>query len=237
MGLDETILFYLLVGLAVAVAVWIAGAERPLPRFFRALSAVPFWPLYLPVLLAPKNADRPEVAAQLHPGDELMQQIAEVERELEAAFASLDGWAEDALAHERGRLAELHSAWNAQAARIREMDHVLADAHVAGQLGEERDRPAESMHRSENARRENLVRLRQLRDRAHTDLTGTLARARELVSLIHLARFTGAPALRAEQLVQQIAASLKGLSEVTAWAEPLTATDAGTASLERPTSN
>ena len=37
MGLTETMLFYVVVGLAVTVAVWTAGAERPIgqvsPRF------------------------------------------------------------------------------------------------------------------------------------------------------------------------------------------------------------
>ena len=32
MGLSETMLFYVLIGLAVAVAVWITGAQRPNQR-------------------------------------------------------------------------------------------------------------------------------------------------------------------------------------------------------------
>jgi hypothetical protein len=35
--------------------------------------------------------------------------------------------------------------------------------------------------------------------------------------MIHLAKFTGAPASRAEELIAQIAASVEGLSEVTSW--------------------
>jgi hypothetical protein len=41
---------------------------------------------------------------------------------------------------------------------------------------------------------------------------------RELVSMIHLAKFTGAPASRAEELVAQIAAAVEGLADVT-WRE------------------
>ncbi len=48
---------------------------------------------------------------------------------------------------------------------------------------------------------------------------GTLAWVRELVSMIHLAKFTGAPAARAEELVAQIAAAVEGISAVT-WQEP-----------------
>jgi len=35
--------------------------------------------------------------------------------------------------------------------------------------------------------------------------------------MIHLARYGGAPASRAEELVAQIAAAVEGLSEVTEW--------------------
>ena len=43
---------------------------------------------------------------------------------------------------------------------------------------------------------------------------------RELVSMIHLAKFTGAQASRAEELVAQIAAAVEGLSELTWQDEP-----------------
>ena len=221
MGLSETMLFYLLVGLAVAVAVWITGADRPNQRLFRAVTAMLFWPLYVPMLLTPEHAQEPRQAlTPTPPADELSGKIAEVERELDAAFSSLDGWAEDALSRERDRILELRSAWNSQADRIREMDHLLADSHGSTQLDDVQDRPSDPIHQSEQARRDNSARLHQVRDRAYKDLTTTLARVRELVSLIHLAKFTGAPASRAEQLVIEIAASVEGLSEVAAWCDP-----------------
>jgi hypothetical protein len=68
---------------------------------------------------------------------------------------------------------------------------------------------------SEQTRRANLDRLRQVRSRAFDDLMGTLAWVRELVSMIHLAKFTGAPPSRAEELVAQIAAAIEGISAVT----------------------
>ncbi len=72
---------------------------------------------------------------------------------------------------------------------------------------------------SEQTRRANLARLREVRNRAFDDLMGTLAWVRELVSMIHLAKYTGAPASRAEELVAQIAAAIEGISAVT-WQEP-----------------
>ena len=60
-----------------------------------------------------------------------------------------------------------------------------------------------------------MERLHRVRNRAYQNLTGTLAWVRELVSMIHLAKFTGAPASRAEELVAQIAAAVEGVSAVT----------------------
>jgi hypothetical protein len=37
--------------------------------------------------------------------------------------------------------------------------------------------------------------------------------------MIHLAKFTGEPASRADELLSQIAAAVEGLSEVAAWNE------------------
>jgi hypothetical protein len=49
----------------------------------------------------------------------------------------------------------------------------------------------------------------------------TLAPVGELVSMIHLAKFTGTPAAHAEELVGQIAAAVEGLSETAGIEEPV----------------
>jgi hypothetical protein len=221
MGFSETMIFYLLIGLGVATAVFLSDS-RPnrLSPGFRVATAVVFWPLYLPILLAgPRPESRPETRPDPGDGDAMSQTIAQVEAELEMALASLDGWVEDVLAHETDRFHELSSVWYAQAARIREMDRLLARAEPADHdpipavLGPEA--ASDRYRQSEQARRANLVRLREVRDRAYEDLMGTLTRVRELVSMIHLAKFTGAPASRAEELVGQIAAAIEGISAVT----------------------
>jgi hypothetical protein len=68
--------------------------------------------------------------------------------------------------------------------------------------------------KSSRAREQNLSRLAAVRRRSHADLMATLAWIRELVSMIHLAKFTGAPAARTEELVAQIAAAVEGVSQV-----------------------
>jgi hypothetical protein len=225
MGLSETILFYLLFGVAVAAAVAIGREKGGRPeRVFRIATALFFWPLYIPLLLdrpaRPRSGPQPQQRPD-EPPDQFDVAIAQVEAELETALDSLDGWAENVLAREQSRIAELRAAWRTQAARIRELDRLLAvqDTERLG-AGDEAAAEFDSTgarrsRQSEQARRENLERLHGVRRQLHDDLMGTLAWVRELVSMIHLAKFTGAPASRAEELVSQIATAVEGLSEAT----------------------
>lgn len=230
MALSESIVFYLLFGAGVAAAIALDRQhELTTGRLFRTVTAFFFWPLYVPILL-----DRPSMKNRLPtttppacevPIDVYATTIARVDTELESALDSLDGWAENVLAREQDRFAELRSAWRLQAERIRQLDRLLASTEeqpaeqeaeslfAAGSTGNIRYR------QSEQARHENLERLRAVRQRLHDDLMGTLAWVRELVSMIHLAKFTGAPASRAEELVAQIATAVEGLSEVTQWTD------------------
>jgi hypothetical protein len=226
---SQTLLLYLVIGIGVAGAVYLSGRPRAREStWFRVASAVPFWPLYLPILLAggePGLERAPEPAAC---EDDMSTIIRQVDAELQAALGSLDGWAEDVLARERDRIHELRVIWTAQAERIRQIDRLLAlpeyadDENADGPLALAAVGPvAERILHSRQARRQNLERLSQLRRRASEDLMGSLAWVRELVSMIHLAKFTGAPPSRAEELVAQVAAAVEGLSEVT-WGEELT---------------
>ena len=217
MNLATTLLFYGVIGAAVAVAVYLSfEAVEKRQRWLAALTAVAFWPLYLPLLLRPA-APPPEPTAdqaQPPPRDALAAAIEQVEAELDLALQSLDGWSDAVLAREQHRFAELRAAWHAQAEKIRQLDLLLAQPEYASDLHGE---PQPAAHARDRARQANIARLRALRDKFHAELTGTLAWVRELVTMIHLAKYTGAPASRAEELVMQIATSVEGLSEVAAW--------------------
>ncbi len=213
----QTLILYLVIGAGVAGAVYLS--YRPGPgssRWFVVATAVVFWPLYLPMLLA-RRADTGQASRITEaPHDKLSAAIAQVDAELEAALGCLDGWAEDVLAREKDRIRELRTAWLAQAQRIREMDQLLARPEYAEDVADEPGAEGDARLRSSrHARRQNIDRLRRLRGRAFDDLTRSLAWVRELVSMIHLAKFSGAPAARAEELVAQIAAAVEGLSELT----------------------
>jgi hypothetical protein len=153
--------------------------------------------------------------------------IERVKAELDAALSSLDGWAEGVLAREAERIGELRAVWTRQAERIRALDRLLAQTEGEcdglpglhpGQPANQSPTASDRCRQSEQARLANLTRLRQVRARSYDDLMETLAWVRELVSMIHLAKFTGEPATRAEELVAQIAAAVEGVSAVT-WQE------------------
>ena len=213
--LNSSLVLYLMMGAGVGLAVYLADrAGTRAERCFRVVTAVPFWPLYVPVLLrAGESVSSPK---ELEPLDDMAAGIAQVDCELQAALSSLGGWAEGVLTREKDRLGELRSAWTAQAQRIREMDCLLSLPEHTSRLAGNGVNPR--LQQSEQARHRNLERVQRLRQRGYDDLMGTLAWVRELVSMIHLAKFTGAPASRAEELVAQIAAAVEGLSEVT-WQE------------------
>lgn len=220
MGITETLLFYLLVGLVVAVAMFLATGSNTQPAIFLLPTAVAFWPLYLPLLLSGRAKPRAEVAPALPKCDEMATAIAQVETELQSALSSLDGWPEAALAREQSRIGELRTALAAQAARIRELDELLS--HTAAEPFSESPESPDSLNsaalerwqKSSRAREQNLSRLAAVRRQNHSDLMATLAWIRELVSMIHLAKFTGAPVSRTEELVAQIAAAVEGVSQV-----------------------
>jgi hypothetical protein len=220
----QTLILYLVIGLGVAAAVHLSGGRG---HWFRVVTAIPFWPLYVPVLLTRRGDGDADVSIMVpSPRDDWAAAIARVDEELAAALNSLDGWAEGVLARERGRIRDLRSVWLAQAQRIREMDRLLGLPETAVAAD---DLPAvesdDRLRTSRAARRQNLERLRALRKRAADDLAHSLAWVRELVSMIHLAKFGGAPAARAEELVAQIAAAVEGLSELT-WHEEAAGVDA-----------
>jgi hypothetical protein len=230
MSFATSIVFYLVMGTCVAVALYLHEEQQRTgrERAFRVASCLFFWPLYLPLLLerhvdggaATRSAPAPIAAP-----DSLARAIQQVEAELDAALGSLDGWAEEALADEDPRLQELRSAWRTQADRIRELDALLAASKLqtgdplALEAAATSAAASDRRLRSDQARGENLRRLHELRGRLLDDLLGTLAWVRELVTMIHLAKFSGAPASRAEELVAQIAAAVEGLSEASSWME------------------
>jgi hypothetical protein len=134
-----------------------------------------------------------------------------VDAELERALLGLDSCPDSTAARHRDQLRELRAAWAAQVACMRELDRLVGQLEwpAAEPLGES---TSERIQASRQALRENVRRLWQVRAQAHQDLLEALASVRELVSLLHLARFTGAPAALVDELIAEIAGAVHGLA-------------------------
>ena len=234
MGYGVTIFFYLIIGIGIAIALWVSDESASSKvKVFQRLTAPFFWPIFIPVLLANRSEVAITDAKRTRPqiNDGMSQLINQVESELETAFGSLEGWAENVLTNERNRIAELEMAWHQQADRIRELDRLLestAKETIASKpdpdIAPVENRPdqteipaTENQTRiaiCEQTRRENLAKLKTVRTQMYDNLMSTLAWVRELVTMIHLAKYTGAPASRAEELVRQIASAVERLTKV-----------------------
>ncbi len=213
MDFSITAIFYGLVGAGVAAAIFVSDSTGSrYERLFQVLAAFLFWPLYLPLLLSPTSPSAPPPQSPAAPSDELAAQMAQVETELGRALQSLNGDQNTALRPELDQIGELQSAWRRQAERVRELDRLLAQpAFVESAPG---GSDTERATQCEQSRQQNLARLRAIRQRIHQDLLDTLAGVRELVTRIHLAKYTGNPT--ASELSVQLAAAITGLSEVSA---------------------
>jgi hypothetical protein len=187
------------VGAGVAAAVYLSP-NLVGGRGMNVLLAIPFWPLYLPLLLARQRAGGMTLADSL-PDDNMTAAIRQVDVELSAMFSTLEEWGIE-VQPEKERLSLLRKVWISQAERIRAMDRLLAVPDDSAGAEE----PARARG-SQLARQENLERLRQVRHQTFDDLMARLAWVREVVSKIHLARFTGEPVSRARELLAQIVAS------------------------------
>jgi hypothetical protein len=222
MILPQVVVLYLLPGCGVAFALLASSSGTgKWERVGVALSAIVFWPIYLPGLLAARPGERRQPRRSVRKLDALDQTIDRVERDLSSALAGLEGWVTAGVSLDERRIQELHRAWTGLAERIREMDRILSEADqppTADLLADPSQQPSSSsserLRHSLESRRQNLDRLRLVRRRAYEDLMGTLAWVRELISMIHLARFTGAPAARLQELVGQIASAVEALGEV-----------------------
>src|SRR6202011_2742512 len=114
-----TLVLYAVVGIGVAIAVYLSGKRGDSADvWFRVATALPFWPLYIPVLLTRAPALAHARASSGHGQghglgqgevDDMSAAISQIDFELEAALDSLDGWAEDVLAREKDRIRELRA--------------------------------------------------------------------------------------------------------------------------------
>jgi hypothetical protein len=237
----EIVVLYVALGAAIGLGAAIAAARarrsRPHALAATGMAAALFWPLFLPFLLAPSRGcdggsrgeelgrapatgARPGLAGE--PEGRLLQALRATERKLDGALGGIDGREALGLAPVLTRIPEVVRILEQQARSVDEMDRLLATpaAPAAPVEGDADDDLARDLRRT---REESARRLGRLRDRRRAELLRALVRLEELVAMVQLARFAREPAAGAGALVQQIAATVEALSELSTEDETLAA--------------
>src|SRR5256885_16735971 len=111
MGLLETALLYALMGIVVAAALMLRQGGATPSRLLSALVAVPFWPLFAPVLFTPSASERPRATPSA-------SRAEAIEARLAAVLPRLHGLAQELLAPELVRLRGLSASVAKMEARI-----------------------------------------------------------------------------------------------------------------------
>jgi hypothetical protein len=215
-----TLIGYAGLGVLVA-AVLLARGTAPLaqrvPTFF--LHAA-LWPIFLPLLL-PNDGPTPVAASPY------AARVDKAERTLSEALAALGRDLEDPLSLEAARVRNLGQAMGSAAARLAELDALIAtQSEVERSLESQLERVegeadaaglADILHQ----RLGHLRRLRALRAQAQADLERAMARAGELASRMTLLRYEdpkrdGGAAAKARELTESIEELCRVLNEVRA---------------------
>ncbi len=220
MGITETGIIYGIIGAVVASAMWLARpASSAIIGGARFVLHTVLWPFFAPVLLGSSTERRAPPGKE--PSGSSDPRVAEAEARLLDALASLDGVAEDILGPEMERVRELTGSLGIMSRRIGEMDELLATdefdeerAHKALETICAEDEPDNRARRdSVQARLRNIRRLKQMRQALSADLDRAILEIEEISSQIRLLRFADRPEHEVSGLIQDIAATVEGLSE------------------------
>jgi hypothetical protein len=243
MGITETSIIYAIIGAVVASAMWLATpAEHAIVRGSRFVLHTVLWPFFAPLLLGRSFEAEPSAArawpARDQGGD---PRVNQAEQRLLDALASLDGIAEDVLGSQMEHVRDLTGSLAAMARRVGEMDELLATGEFDQEraqaaleaIGQQEDQQEDGadpdtadmhtadMHAADmqarrdsvRARLRNIRRLKQMRHASSADLERAILKIEEISSQIRLLRFADRPEHEVSGLIQDIAATVEGLSE------------------------
>ncbi|MFW5967710.1 MAG: hypothetical protein ACOCV2_09345 [Persicimonas sp.] len=224
MGIAETTIIYGIIGAVVAAAMQMTGDEdkTALAQASSFAARLVCWPFFAPLLLssdAPPPADAAADARPVH--DATAPRIDRAERHLIDALESLDGVAGELIEPQRVRVERLCKALRAMRARLDEMENLLASAEfdeeraeqTLRRLDEQGGAGSEERARSVEARLRNIRRLEKMRADLRADFERAILKAEEISSQLRLLRFADQPQREAAELVDDIAATVDGLSE------------------------
>jgi TolA-binding protein len=220
MAVAETLLIYAVLGISVAIAV---RRIEPDTSMFDMLTHALFWPFFAPTLFAPPGTPAsPEADAPQSP--ELTPtanhpDIRETERSLLETLSRLDGLAEDVLAPDLERIHDLFDSLDRMQTRLDEMNEMLDsdefdEQQARGELERTRSGEAcEARRESAERRLRHIHRLQEMRRNLERNLQTALGKVDEITTQIALLRFADHPDRKVSKLIEDIAATVDGVSE------------------------
>src|SRR5258708_38272004 len=106
MGIGETIIIYLIVGVGISIALVLrAGNRSQSARAYLATVGFIFWPIFLPTLIAAKRETLIESPREISEDSNVfLTRISKIEDQLSALLINKDGWAERVLANEADKI-------------------------------------------------------------------------------------------------------------------------------------
>lgn len=220
MAIEETLLIYGIIGITVAIGLHRIEADASM---FAAFTYALFWPFFAPTLFAsPRAPDTSEATDRELPGPAPTADhpdIRETERSLLEALSRLDGLAEDVLAPEIERIHDLVDSLDRMRTRLDEMNEMLdSDEFDEQQARRELDRTrteeaCEARRESAERRLRHIHRLQEMRRNLKRNLQTALGKVDEITTQIALLRFADHPEREVSKLIEDIAATVDGVSE------------------------
>lgn len=227
MGVFETTIIYTIIGLVMAAAM--ALSARATSMVTKAglfpLHTV-LWPFFAPVLLG-RAVDRGDPDTEKRDTKRAARAVADprirdAEAQLLSALSRVGGIAEELLGPQMESVRNLSDSLGRMDARLTEMDALLASREFDRQAAEQAlrellDSPDidndDARIESVQARLRNIERLHHMRERARRDLQRAILKMEEMNSQILLLQFADRPEGEIAESIQDIAATIDGLSE------------------------
>jgi hypothetical protein len=221
MSILETAVIYILIGSVVSMAMFFS--QRPQRWALRIVGGVVhlvLWPFFAPFLLGSA------VERQDRGGSEDRDRKAEtgkvlVEVQLLESLGQVGGIAEELLGPQMESVRRLSRSLRRMDTRLQEMDRLLATPEfdrgqvekVLVELQETIGTEEDSRIQSVEARLRNIERLHRMRERARREVQEARLKMEEMTSQVLLMQFADPQQAEVAVQLQEIAATIDGLSE------------------------
>ena len=223
MGIVETFMIYLVIGMVVATAMWITSScTLSIPAVFELITRAILWPFFAPLLFGQAVSAASAPIPVEHRQRVKDSRLYETRQSLLQAIGRLDGLAEEVIKPQLTQIDAMVHSLDAAEHRLQEMEELLHSrefdmAQVDAALHDLRSKGydnEESRVRSLHARRRNIERLRTMRDRTRDELERALVKLEEISSQVLLLRFADQPETKLASMLKEVAGNMDGLATV-----------------------